>query len=167
MIRAPSKGEPLRASWGAAVADGINALAGMASPGALARQGVTGTGAEALPQNRRDRKAAQVLPWTWTRAADDPDTGAARGTWTNCSLQVGMHAVPESSISGREQGEDGSYYVEIDVGAETAEVKRVPDGESLPDHDLDAGNVVFWVGKVLDGRQVGRIFQIPIVYLYL
>lgn len=58
MIRAPSRGEALRASWGAAVADGINALAGLASPGSLARQGVTGTGAEALPQNRRERRAA-------------------------------------------------------------------------------------------------------------
>lgn len=69
VIRAPSRGESLRASWGAAVADGVNALAPMAAPGALARQGVTGFGAQPLPQNRRERRAA---------AEDSPDAFRVR-----------------------------------------------------------------------------------------
>ena len=158
---------PADSKFGAMVARRLNASRPISPVGSLAMSGPTGTGFAPLPANRRDRKASQVLPWTWMREAYDPDTGKARGRWTNASLQVGLHTVPESSISGLEQGEDGSYYVEIDVGAETAEVKRVPDGESPPDHDLDAGKVVFWIGDVRDGRQVGRLFQIPIVYLYL
>lgn len=70
MIRAPSRGEALRASWGAAVADGVNALAPMAAPGALARQGVTGFGAQPLPQNRRERRASA--------AEDSPDAFRVR-----------------------------------------------------------------------------------------
>lgn len=166
-VQVPAKGQPMTAQWGADVANGLNAIRSAGQVGMLLADGPTGTGFSPLPANRRDRKASQVLPWTWMREAYDPDTGKARGRWTNASLQVGLHTVPESSISGLEQGEDGSYYVEIDVGAETAEVKRVPDGESPPDHDLDAGKVVFWIGDVRDGRQVGRLFQIPIVYLYL
>ena len=158
---------PADSKFGAMVARRLNASRPISPAGSLAMSGPTGTGFAPLPSNLRDRKASQVLPWTWMREAYDPDTGKARGRWTNASLQVGLHTVPESSISGLEQGEDGSYYVEIDVGAETAEVKRVPDGESPPDHDLDAGKVVFWIGDVRDGRQVGRLFQIPIVYLYL
>ena len=158
---------PADSKFGAMVARRLNASRPISPVGSLAMSGPTGTGFAPLPANLRDRKASQVLPWTWMREAYDPDTGKARGRWTNASLQVGLHTVPESSISGLEQGEDGSYYVEIDVGAETAEVKRVPDGESPPDHDLDAGKVVFWIGDVRDGRQVGRLFQIPIVYLYL
>jgi len=70
VIRAPSRGEALRASWGAAVADGVNALAPMAAPGALARQGVTGFDAQPLPQNRRERRASA--------AEDSPDAFRVR-----------------------------------------------------------------------------------------
>lgn len=63
-IQSPVKGQPMRASWGAAVSSAVNSLLPMGSDGLLARQGVAGTGFSPLPANLRDRKAAAALhPW--------------------------------------------------------------------------------------------------------
>lgn len=112
MIRAPSRGEALRASWGAAVADGVNALAPMAAPGALARQGVTGFGAQPLPQNRRERRASaaedspdafRVRARVETRAQGDStekrlvvemfSTGQPMVTWNACDIKGSVEDV--------------------------------------------------------------------------
>ena len=63
-IQSPVKGQPMRASWGAAVSSAVNSLLPMGSDGLLARQGVAGSGFSPLPANLRDRRAAsQLHPW--------------------------------------------------------------------------------------------------------
>lgn len=57
-VAIPVKGQPLKASWAAAVANRVNGLGAMFPSGGLARDGVTGTGFAQLPQNIRERKAA-------------------------------------------------------------------------------------------------------------
>ena len=56
-IPAPVKGQPARASWGAALTSRVNELCAMAPARGLARDGLTGTGFSALPSNRRERVA--------------------------------------------------------------------------------------------------------------
>lgn len=55
-IQCPVKGQPMRASWGAAVSSALNSMLPMGSSGFLARQGVAGTGFAPLPANLRDRR---------------------------------------------------------------------------------------------------------------
>ena len=56
-IPPPVKGQPARASWGAALTSRVNELCAMAPARGLARDGLTGTGFAALPSNRRERVA--------------------------------------------------------------------------------------------------------------
>ena len=56
-IPSPVKGQPARASWGAALTSRVNELCAMAPARGLARDGLTGTGFAALPSNRRERVA--------------------------------------------------------------------------------------------------------------
>ncbi len=58
MVETPQKGETLKSSWAASVARAVNDSSPMGAAGFLARDGVTGRGFEALPQNRRERRAA-------------------------------------------------------------------------------------------------------------
>lgn len=59
-IPAPVKGQPARASWGAALTSRVNELCAMAPARGLARDGLTGTGFAALPSNRRERPVAKI-----------------------------------------------------------------------------------------------------------
>ena len=59
-IPAPVKGQPARASWGAALTSRVKELCAMAPARGLARDGLTGTGFAALPSNRRERPAAAI-----------------------------------------------------------------------------------------------------------
>ena len=59
-IPAPVKGQPARASWGAALTNRVNELCAMAPARGLARDGLTGTGFAALPSNRRERLVAKI-----------------------------------------------------------------------------------------------------------
>lgn len=56
-IQIPSKGDGLKAAWGASVANGLNALMPMTPARMLVREGAGGVGCEPLPQNLRDRRA--------------------------------------------------------------------------------------------------------------
>lgn len=59
-VQSPVKGQPMRASWGAAVSSAVNSLLPMGSDGLLARQGVAGTGFSPLPANLRDRRGSSA-----------------------------------------------------------------------------------------------------------
>lgn len=59
-IPAPVKGQPARASWGAALTSRVNELCAMAPARGLARDGLTGTGFAALPSNRRERPVVKI-----------------------------------------------------------------------------------------------------------
>ena len=59
-IERPSARMPMRAAWGARLADRVNELCAAASPGMLVREGLGGTGAEPIPANHRLAKPLQT-----------------------------------------------------------------------------------------------------------
>ena len=69
-IPVPSKGDAMRASWGASVASRVNELCAMAPAGMLSRDGFGGMGAQPLPQNLRDRRGAAGQPMPFDLKAE-------------------------------------------------------------------------------------------------
>ena len=59
-IPAPIQGQPLKSSWGAAVAESCNAMRQIGA-GGLVRDGAGGFGMEQLPANHRDRRASLLI----------------------------------------------------------------------------------------------------------
>ena len=74
-IPAPVKGQPARASWGAALTSRVNELCAMAPARGLARDGLTGTGFAALPSNRRERSVAKIPGCFEIRRPSGEDVG--------------------------------------------------------------------------------------------
>lgn len=74
-IPAPVKGQPARASWGAALTSRVNELCAMAPARGLARDGLTGTGFAALPSNRRERPVAKIPGCFEIRRPSGEDVG--------------------------------------------------------------------------------------------
>lgn len=75
-IPVPSKGDKLRATWGTAISNRVNELCAMAPAGVLQRDGFSGMGAQPLPQNLRNRRAAALSPGCWRLevAPTDPES---------------------------------------------------------------------------------------------
>lgn len=66
----------MKASWAAAVAERVNSLCAMAPSGMLARDGVGGMGAQPLPANLRNRRAAALSSpgcWRLESHQEDPE----------------------------------------------------------------------------------------------
>ena len=59
-IPAPIQGQPLKSSWGAAVAESCNSMRPIGT-GGLVRDGAGGFGTEALPKNLRERRVNHLL----------------------------------------------------------------------------------------------------------
>ena len=145
-VEQPAKGQPMRASWGAAVTDRLNSLCSMAPSGMLARDGMTGSGAQPLPRNRREAPpSAAALPWTFS-AEKDPDSGEFVGGWTNGICQLGYNLIfgtPDlvaagthagiAEIDGCDQTADGDYYLTLD--SESGTVKLIVEGEEDPEEE--------------------------------
>lgn len=93
-IPVPGRGDKMRAAWGAAVAGRLNGLCSLAPAGMLARDGLGGTGAEPLPRNLRERRAA-ALPspgcWRLELRQADPEDPEPRASWhlVACWYNVG------------------------------------------------------------------------------
>lgn len=193
-IQSPIKGQPMRASWGAAVSSAVNSLLPMGSDGLLARQGVAGTGFAPLPANLRDRRAASVLPWSFScTEAEDPENPGETvrtGGWDNCRLQVGLDCnfysswkfpETENRIKGTKLTDDGSYYLRVNLsdGANpVAEIvlqggegqAAVEEGEEeKPLFDYERGIVSIFIGSVTDGKLDERtaMHMNPTVWKYL
>ena len=60
-IQTPARGEKIRASWGAAITERVNAIAPIGGE-VLVRDGATGVGFAPLPANRRLRRGAATPP---------------------------------------------------------------------------------------------------------
>ena len=71
-IPAPIQGQPLKSSWGAAVAESCNAMRQIGARG-LVRDGAGGFGMEQLPANLRERRVNHLLhPYTADALKPDP-----------------------------------------------------------------------------------------------
>lgn len=80
-IPVPSKGDAMRASWGASVANRVNELCAMAPANMLARDGFGGMGAQPLPANLRDRPAAgasQPMPFDLSASVETSQDGTQK-----------------------------------------------------------------------------------------
>ena len=182
-IPAPVKGQPARASWGAALTSRVNELCAMAPARGLARDGLTGTGFAALPSNRRERSVI-VLPWSFScTETDDPEKPGEKkrtGGWRNCRLQIGYNGwlvspdlkTPDmlsgvAEIEGTDRTDDGSYVVEVDVSKDTAKIMLRSEISHLHPVDPEASVVYIDIGYVKDGVQKTRIPTNPVVYKYV
>lgn len=169
-IPVPSKGLPLRATWGAQVADRVNELCAMAPAGMLAREGFGGIGAQPLPKNMRDVRSRPKL-WSFFSSESEGSGGKAvrSGGWFNCRLQVGYTKfLGDDQITGRDLCEDGVYYVEVNLKDETAEIKKAADGEDVPPIDIVNSLVRIPIGTVDDGVLTGAPLDlVPVVYKYV
>ena len=182
-IPAPVKGQPARASWGAALTSRVNELCAMAPARGLARDGLTGTGFAALPSNRRERSVT-VLPWSFScTETDDPEKPGEKkrtGGWRNCRLQIGYNGwlvspdlnTPDmlsgvALIEGTDRTDDGAYVVEVDVSKDTAKIMLRSEISHLHPVDPDASVVYIDIGEVRDGVQKTRIPTNPVVYKYV
>lgn len=119
-VAIPVKGQPLKASWAAAVANRVNAIGAMVPSGGLAREGVTGTGFAALPQNRRDRRpSAADHPWKIhggkRSETEDPDhpSKAQRVYVPAESLVIEGEAFPATDIICLTADEDLDDFYEL------------------------------------------------------
>lgn len=82
------------ASWAAAVSNGVNAIGAMVPSGGLAREGVTGMGFAALPENRRDRRVAKIPGCFEIRRPSPASTEGGEedpGGFDNPYFTVGAH----------------------------------------------------------------------------
>lgn len=60
LIEKPVAGQPMRAGWGASVAERLNQIGSVGAPGQLVREGLFGQGVAPLPKNQRDRRGTPV-----------------------------------------------------------------------------------------------------------
>ena len=99
LVPSPIKGEGLRASWGAAVANRVNELCAMAPAGMLPRDGVGGMGAEPLPQNLRNRVAISRKPACFDFAMEpNENTGETTYKLVRCYYNTGGKTVHVNDI---------------------------------------------------------------------
>ena len=158
----------MRVSWGAAVASRVNELCSMAPAGMLARDGVGGMGAEPLPKNLRDRRRPKLWSFHSSESEGEGGESGRSGGWYNCRLQVGYTTfLDDALITGRDLCDDGTYYVEVNVKDETAEIKKAADGEGVPPMDIVNSLVRIPIGRVADGvLATPPLDLVPVVYKY-
>lgn len=167
---------PAQSKFGAAVARRLNASRPIAPAGSLAMSGPTGTGFSALPQNKRDRRAASVLPWSFS-CTEDPDTHERTGGWTNCILQLGYKTFffsPEfqgrlgyNAIEGTDTCDDGEHYVVVDSIARTVRIEVAQSQAAAPQDDPANGVVVLRIGTVREARLTQGLHVNPVIPTYL
>lgn len=80
LIEKPVAGQPMRAGWGAAVADRLNQLAAVGAPGMLVRDGAFGQGFAPTPKNQRDRRGTSAAPQPF-EVRWDPALAEGEGGW--------------------------------------------------------------------------------------
>lgn len=118
-IQSPVKGQPMRASWGAAVSSAVNSLLPMGSDGLLARQGVAGSGFSPLPANKRDRRAvaADLHPWKVFAVGKSEDIDHFFEIYIpDGSIVVGTNEVEVDGIEETETPKRFTFACETDVG---------------------------------------------------
>lgn len=183
----PSKGDKLRASWGAGVTNRVNELGAMAPAGMLSRDGQTGTGFAPLPANLRDRRGSSaVRHWVYV-PSPEPDEGSEeeppKAKWTNCVVQLGFRAGLKLDDFELEEDMNVAGVFAIEVNLRTAstagegfEIKRYEDEYHIPAPDIANDKVYVYIGKVeekenADGEtelvQTDGIYSIPVIYKYV
>lgn len=120
MIPAPVKGQPARASWGAALTSRVNELCAMAPARGLARDGLTGTGFAALPSNRRDKKPRNSeRPWALSSVKDENKNEHVVIYLPDASLVFDGEIVNVGDIDGITpvEGNEKHYQLEVADGS--------------------------------------------------
>ncbi len=159
-IPVPSRGQPLKASWGAALSSRVNELCAMAPAGMLARDGLTGMGAQPLPQNRRERQRAYAkpLPWLCRAAADEEGAPYFIVYLPAGSLVCDLSPVSSAAIEGitPEPDADDWYRISADVAAGSdATLELVVTKEYPPEGEEGDPTLVFALEATPSGEDEG------------
>lgn len=132
---------------------------------------------------KRERKQPTEIVWPWTfkcTIGEDPTTHeeTRTGGWYNARLQIGLNTNvtgkcgaeigsqaqhQSDEIQGLDKTDDGTYYVEVDLVEETAELK-IATGGNIPPNDFVHNKVNVYIGTVDDGIQTDGIFFVPCIY---
>ena len=108
--------------------------------------------------------------WSFHSSESEGEGGESgrSGGWYNCRLQVGYTTfLDDALITGRDLCDDGTYYVEVNVKAETAEIKKAADGEGVPPMDIVNSLVRIPIGRIADGvLATPPLDLVPVVYKY-
>lgn len=81
-----------------------------------------------------------------------------------CGAEIGAQSqIQGDDIQGLDKTDDGTYYVEVDLVEETAELK-IADGGIIPFNDYEHNKVNVYVGTVQGGKQTDGIFFVPVIY---
>lgn len=80
LIEKPVAGQPMRAGWGASVAERLNQIGAVGAPGQLVREGLFGQGVAPLPKNQRDRRGTPAAPQPY-EVRWDPGLSNGDGGW--------------------------------------------------------------------------------------
>ena len=79
LIEKPVAGQPMRAGWGASVAERLNQIGAVGAPRQLVREGMFGQGVAPLPKNQRDRRGTPAAPQPyevrWAQSLNEGDGG--------------------------------------------------------------------------------------------
>lgn len=165
LIEKPVVGQPMRAGWGASVADRLNQLGPFGVPGMLMRDGPFGQGSAPLPRNQRDRRGAtKPLPFEphfsadattgeflisaigqgyapWGRRLLEVDRPASSSSvWTTARGRLGLKITHPTTYGG-------TPTVEIVVAASSSSgtTASLPDSTDtisyLPLYDFDDGRI--------------------------
>lgn len=178
-IPAPVKGQPARASWGAALTSRVNELCAMAPARGLARDGLTGSGYEALPQNHRERRTA-YSPGCWNICIKKSGEGESQKVYT--SLENRYYSIGEVTAHMDEdveinldqyinQGElaEGEEYTNGDRPFIAIKAAAAPDDTGLfPEPEIVAyktfeemaeaqGNTAFVVRPIYKLSHIGKV----------
>ena len=83
-IETPSKGAPIRHSWGVAVSRQLNSTRLLQTPGMILSDGVHGFGNTPTPENKRNRTSPFAFPTPFRMAMDEDKYGIV-----DCFFMVG------------------------------------------------------------------------------
>ena len=120
-VTAPSKGNALRASWGAAVSSALGDLLPMGAADGLARGGATGCGFQPLPQNLRSVETFEFEGPFALYAVYGADGKVSSWNLRNCIWNVGG-VTHESADDAKVEdtidttGEGGYVYAQFPLG---------------------------------------------------
>lgn len=161
----PSKGDKLRASWGAGVTNRVNELGAMAPAGMLSRDGQTGTGFAPLPANLRERKTAAALhPWKVFAVGKSEDVDHFFEIYIpDGSITVGAKEVEIEGIEETETPKRFTFACETDVGESSTlylVVYRDDEEESEEDEKNYKSVLAVNIEEYEDDESVRAIIQI-------
>ena len=154
-VPVPARGQPMKASWAAAVTERVNGLCAMAPSGMLARDGVGGMGAQPLPANLRERAkaSAKTLPWLCKAAADGQGEPYFTVYLPAGSLVCDLSPVSAAEIDGLSPDGDADDWYKVDAEMAAGADATLSLVVKREEHDGDEPTLSFSVETSTSGAE--------------